>query len=480
METERTGTRIPYGKGIELYGKSPPSVQKVLGFFLTPIPRSVMLGSGFHAFFRELNRTQWFKPERLKRIQESRLRALIGHAYNNVPYYHRMFKDRGIRPDDIRTIEDLRKLPILTKDDVRNHFYELVATNARDYKYGISSTSGSTGNPLTFYLDQQNREIEYATHWRQRRWANVDFDSKIASFRGFRGNLRWINPQSGKPRWKFNALSKELEFNIFGVNEATVKTHVNRLRKFRPRLIEGYPSAIELFAGYILKHNVEGISPAAVQTSSETLSNRQRDVIEEAFGCKLYDWYSQSEYVVAAGQCPEGNYHIVESGLMEFIKDGEQASEGEIGEIIGTRLYNYSMPFIRYRVTDLGRYSKERCSCGRGLPIVRSLEGRVYDSILTPDGKLLSGVSVAYYWENQIIQFTPNVELIHIIQKTRNRLLIEMVKKEGYSDQETQAILRGLKSLLGSEIQIEFKYLDSIPTGRKWRFTESELNISLI
>jgi phenylacetate-CoA ligase len=472
--------RIPYGKGIEIYGKSPPSIQRALGFFLNPIPRSVMLGSGFHAFFRELNRTQWFKPEKLKRIQESRLRALIEHSYDNVPYYHRIFKARGIRPDDIRTMEDLRKLPILTKDDVRNHFYELVAANARDYEYGKVKTSGSTGDPLTFYLDQQNREIEYAAHWRQRRWANVDFNSRIASLRGFRGNLRWINPQCGKPRWKFNALSKELEFNIFGIDKATVKTQIRRLRKFRPCLIEGYPSVIELFAEYILEHNVKGISPAAVQTSSETLSNRQRDLIEKAFGCRLYDWYGESEYVVAAGQCPEGNYHIVESGLMEFIKDGEQVSEGEIGEIIGTGLYNYSMPFIRYRITDLGRYSKEKCNCGKGLAIVGSLEGRVFDSILTPNGKLLTGVSVELYWHNQISHLTPNIEHAHIIQKTRNRLLIEMVKKEGYSDRETQAILRGLKSLLGSEIQIEFKNLDSIPTGRKWRFTESELPLSLI
>ena len=472
--------RIPYAKGLEIYSNSPLWMQDIFALITRPIPRYAMLGSGFHFFFQELNKTQWYKPERLKRFQESRLRSLVKHAYNNVPYYHKILKERNIRPEDVKTIENLKELPILTKDDITNHFYELIAVNAKDYKCGKGKTSGSTGKPLSFYLDQQNREIEYATQWRQRRWATVDFNSKIASLRGFRGNLRWINLQDGKPRWKFNALSRELEFNIFGLDKATLKMQINRLRKFRPCLIEGYPSAIELFAECILEHNIKGISPAAVQTSSETLSGRQRGVIEEAFGCEVYDWYSQSEYVVAAGQCPEGSYHIVESGIMEFIKDGEQVSEGETGEIIGTGLYNYSMPFIRYRITDLGRYSKEKCSCGRGLPIVQSLEGRVFDSILTQDGKLLTGVSVEYYWHNQISHSTPNVEHVHMIQKRRNRILVEMVKKEEYSDQETQAIIRGLKSLLGSEIQIEFKYLDSLPTGRKWRFTQSELNISLI
>lgn len=455
-------------------------MQDIFALFMRPIPRHVMLGSGFHAFFQELNKTQWYKPERLKKWQESKLRALIKHAYHNVPYYHKIFKERNIRPGEIKTAEDLRKLPILTKDDVRNHFSELVAANAGEFKYGIGMTSGSTGNPLTFYLDQQNREIEYATLWRQRRWANVDLDSRIASLRGFRGNLRSISFQSGKPRWKFNALSKELEFNIFGLDKETLKTQIQQLAKFRPCLIEGYPSAIELFAKYILKHDIKSVSPVAVQTSSETLSKHQRAVIEEAFNCKVYDWYGQSEYVVAAGECPEGNHHIVESGIVEFIKDGERVSQGEIGEIIGTGLYNYSMPFIRYRITDLGKYSKRKCSCGRGLPIVQSIEGRVYDSILTPDGRIHTGVSVAYYWEKEIVPFTPNVEHVHIVQKSKNKLLIEIVKKEGYSESETQAILIGLKSLLGSEIQIEFKDLDSLQTGRKRRFTESELNLSLI
>lgn len=473
-------TKIPYSKGIEIYNKSPPLVQDIFALFTKPIPRSVILGSGFHAFFRELNRTQWYKPDELKRFQEGRLRALIRHAYNNVPYYHRIFKEKNIKPDDIKSIEDLKKLPLLTKEDIRNNFNSLVAINAKNYYFGKSSTSGSTGKPLKFYLDQQNREIEYATKWRQLSWGNIDFNAKIAAFIAFRGNLAWINFRSSKHHWKFNALSKQLIFNVFGINKKSLKMYVNRLMKFNPQLIEGYPSSIELLAKYILEHNIKEILPTAIQTSSETLSRNQRTIIEEAFNCKVYDWYSQSEYVVAAGECTKGNYHIVESGIMEFIKDGEQVSEGELGEIIGTGLYNYSMPFIRYTITDIGRYSNEKCSCGRGLPILQSFEGRVSDSILTPDGKILGGVSFEHYWKVQISIFTPNVEYVHIIQKTKNRILIELVKKEGYSDKETQAIIKGLTRLLGPEINIEFNNLDSIPIRRKWRFTESELKPSLI
>lgn len=471
--------RIPYGKGIEIYGNSPPSVQKFLGFFLTPLPRSAMLGSGFHAHLKELRETQWYEPEKLRKYQESRLRALIRHAYRNVPYYRRLFKERNLVANDIRTTEDLEKIPILTKEDLRNHFEDLIAVNAKDYKYGTARTTGSTtGKPVTFYLDQQNREVEYAAKWRQREWANVNLTDRIASFRAFRGT-RGTDFQSGKPAWKFNALTKELEFNIFGLNRTTLRKHVEKLREFRAKLIEGYPSTIELLAKYILDENIKGISPVAVQTSSESLSTR-RSVIEEAFQCKVYDRYGQSEYVVSASECSEGSLHIAESGIMEFIKDGERVTNGEIGEIVGTGLYNYSMPLIRYRITDIGRYSEEKCNCGRGLPIVGSLEGRVSDSILTSDGRIVTGVSFEVYWTREIDPFTPHLDYVHVIQRPDKRLLIKIVKKRGYSVEETAAILRGLSSLLGPEIQVEFEELDSVPTQTKWRFTESELDACLI
>lgn len=452
-------------------------MQDIFALFTRSIPRSVILGSVFHVFFKELNKTQWYKPERLKGFQESKLRALVKHAYHNVPYYHEMLKKRNIRPEDVKTSEDLRKLPILTKEDIRNHFSQLISVNAKDYKYGIGKTSGTTVKPLTFLLDQQNREMEYASEWRQRVWANINFGAKIATFTA---GLGWRKFEQGKPCWKFNALSKELEFNILGMDKNILEMYVEELKRFQPDLIEGYPSAIQLLAMYILDHNVNCIFPRAIRTSSETLLDSQRSVIEEAFRCKVYDWYGQSEYVVSAGQCSEGNYHIVESGIIELIRDGEQVGEDEVGEIVGTGLYNYSMPFIRYRIGDVGKYSEEKCNCGRGLPIIRSLEGRVSDTIITPNGKLLSATSFLNYWKHRISPHTPNVDYVHIIQKSKRKLLIEMVKKKHYSEEETQTILRELRALLGSEVEIEFKDLDSIPIGRKWRFAESELNMSLI
>ena len=467
--------RVPYAKGLQLYTKSPLWMQNFLGFLTKPIPRSSLYGSGFNSFFQMLSKTQWYKPEPLKKIQENNLRSLIKHAYQNVPYYHKVFKKRKLRPDDIKTIEDLRKLPILSKDDVRKNFTQLVAVNSKNFNYGFNTTHGTTGKPLTFCLDQQNREKEYATQWRQLQWAGIDFSAKIATFRG---NFVYTHGKT-KAISKFNALSKELDFNSYNMNENLLLHYIKKLKNFQPDLIKGYPSVLQTMSKFMLNNNIK-YSPKVIQTSSETLFQNDREFIEKAFECKIYDWYGQSEYVVSAGQCPEGNYHInVESGIMEFIKDDENVSPDELGEILGTGFFNYSMPFIRYKIGDVGRYSSDLCACGRALPLLQSLEGRINDLIITPDNKTISGLAFHHYWRRRINPYLPNVEDVHIIQKSKRKLLIELVKKEGYLDKETHIILKELKMLLGSQMEIEFKDVDPMQIGNKRRFTESELNANL-
>lgn len=474
---EESKMKIPYSKGIQVYSNSPFWIQDIYALFIRPIPRSIILGPGFISFFNKLNKKQWYKLTHIKKIKEKYLKNLIKHAYDNVPYYHKIFKEKNLFPDDIKSLKHLKKIPILTKNIVRNKFNELISINSKNFNYGLSSTSGSTGKKLTFLLDQQNREIEYASKWRQRYWGNIFLNNRIVNFRG---NLGWRNFKPGKPYFKLNALTKELEFNILGMDRNIIEIYIEKLKKYKPDLIEGYPSALQLLGNFIIEYNVKNITPKAIQTSSETLSNSQRDIIEYAFNCKLFDYYSQSEYVVAAGTCPNKNYHIYESGIMEFIKDGETVGEGEIGEIIGTSLFNYSMPFIRYRLGDIGKYSDEKCNCGRGLETIYSLEGRLSDSIITPDGKIFTGMSFEHFWKHKINPYIPNIEYVHIIQKSKNNILIEMVQKKPYQNEDQNFILNELKILLGSDINIDFKNIDKIPVRTKWRFTESKLNINLI
>lgn len=462
--------KVPYSKGIEIYNKSPLWMKDIFSIFTEPIPRSMMFGSTFNDYYKMLDKTQWYKPDELIKMQEKKLRALIKHAYFNVPYYHKLFRDINLSYEDIRTIDDLKKIPTLTKDDIRNNFNDLIATNAKDYKYGIGKTSGSTGKPLKFLLDQQNREIEYALVWRQLKWAGVGLNAKIATFRGDLAGEK-------NALWKKNALSKELVFNTYQMNYGEMDKIIGKLKTYKPSLVKGFPSSIYVLATYMRENGVDNVKPLAIQTSSELFSKSQRKVIQDQFGCEIFDWYGHSEYAVSAGECEchEGHHINAESGIVEFLKDNEKVDSEELGEIIATGLDNYSMPIIRYKTSDIASYTNELCNCGRGLQIMKSLEGRISDVITSSSGKTISGAAFEHYWKHNISIKTPNIEYVHIVQKTKNKLLVEMVSTKPFSEVENNHILKELSLLLGNDIDIEFKELEVIPTGQKWRFTESEI-----
>jgi phenylacetate-CoA ligase len=319
--------------------------------------------------------------------------------------------------------------------------------------------------------------MEFALKWRQREWANIGLNDNIATYRRFRA-LRGVDYGTCKPMWKFNPLSKELEFNVFGLNTETLKKQVAKLQSFHPRLIEGCPSTISLVAKFIKDWRIP-FSVNAVQTSSESLATR-REMIEEGFHCKVYDRYGHSEYAVSASECPDGCYHVTEGGIMEFIKDGEAISNGELGEIVGTGLYNYSMPLIRYRTVDMARPSDERCTCGRGLSTIHSIEGRVSDSILTFDERIITGPSFEGYWKNVISPLTPHLAYVHIVQYSKTEITVRIVKMPGYLEKEGVAIVRGLGNLLGSEVEVTFEELSAVPIQKKWRFSESKIDQCLL
>lgn len=467
--------KVPYAKGVHIYNKAPLWMKEVFSVCMAPVPRSIMFGSGFHNYFRELNKTQWYKLEDLEKLQEKKMRALIKHAYFNVPYYHRIFRGKNINYQDIKTLEDLKKLPLLTKDDIRNHFNELVAINANNYMYGVGNTSGSTGKFFSFLLDQQNREMEYATVWRQLNWAGIQFNDKIATFRGDLAN----ETDYKNTLWMQNALSKELVFNTFDLNKGNIKKIVDKLSKFKPRLIKAYPFVLYYIALHMEDYAGKAVEPLAIQTSSELLSKKQRDVIQEQFNCQIFNWYGHAEYAISAGECENHDgFHInMESGIVEFLSKDESVSSSELGEITATGLHNYSMPLIRYRTSDIGSYVNEKCNCGRELTIMNSFEGRISDMIVSPNGKVISGVSFEAYWLHRISPHTSHIECFNVIQKTKRKLVIEMVKCEDYCEKDKEYILKELSILLGDDMDIDIIEVDSITTSGKWRFTKSEIPI---
>jgi len=242
--------------------------------------------------------------------------------------------------------------------------------------------------------------------------------------------------------------------------------------KFKPKIIRGFSSAVYLYARYLRENHIEGIKPKAVITTAEVLFEHQRKLIEEVFNCNVYDGYGSRETSLSAQQCEaKDGYHISdENSIVEFLKDGEAVSPGESGEIIITDLHNQVMPWIRYAIEDLGTPMDEECSCGRKLSMMKSIEGRMNDIIVTPDGRRIR--MPAYLFGNM-----EGIREIQFRQHAKNQLSVDIVKSGEFSDIEVERFLGQMKQHLGNDIGIELRFVDEIQkssSGKK-RFIISDI-----
>ena len=441
------------------YYSSPPFIQRAVRY-LTPGQRQ------FRKYLRELEESQWWPPQQLEELQNEKLRRIIHHAYENVPYYRRVFDERGLKPKDLQSKEDLRKLPLLDKYDIRFHYDELKATNLGKWTPTLSHTSGSTGIPLKFLLDKNNLVLEGAFVMRAWSWGGFSEKGKQAVLRGV--------VTGSNEFYKIDKGSNALILSSFLLNHQTVGRYVEKINEFSPQLIRGYPSTLHYFCKLLQEKGLNCVKPIMAQTSSETLLDFQREIIEGQLGCKVFDLYGNGEHVSVISECKEGNYHInSEYGITEFINQVEEETKvGELAEMVCTGLNNFSMPLIRYRVGDMASFSGRRCPCGRGLPIVDSLEGRLDDMIITPDGRRISAAGMTLAFE-----FSENIKQCQLVQDTGDELVVNIAKNERYGEEDHNFVINQLRKRIGAEMKIRVNFVENIPRTKegKYRFMISNL-----
>ncbi|MFQ5884735.1 MAG: phenylacetate--CoA ligase family protein [Thermoplasmata archaeon] len=398
-------------------------------------------------------KTQWLRREDLDRLTEKSLRFLVSYAYENVPYYHRMMKKHGISPDSMRTIKDLSRMPILTKQIIRDNFDSLISKSVPSQHRILLETGGSTGVPLRFYSTQVADTRAWASMFRARFWQGTVRNYRMAQISG-------TVPQPNG--WKRN----EIFFSAFEISEEIFPRVADELAKFRPRHITGYASYLALLANYLIENGVDNIRPYAVETQSEMVFPHMRRAIEEAFQCPVFDHYGCKETTIKACECSrhEG-YHIsVENGLVETIKDGDQVV-GEYGSILMTDFWNLAMPFIRYDVGDSAVISDDTCSCGRSLPLIESILGRNNDIVVLPHGRFLPGEFFPH-----ILKDVSGIRQYQVIQDSLRSFTVKMVKSRTFGDKDKQLLLSNLANWLGNEIEVNLEYVDDIslsPTGKQ-------------
>jgi len=409
---------------------------------------------------REFEQTQWWDPNDLQELQNRRLRALIRHAYEHVPYYRRLFSNHGLRPHDIQTTQDLVKLPILTRDDVRQHFNELTSTDMPRRRYKLNRTGGSTGEPLKFYIDWDAWGASWACIYLGWRIAGYRFGDRMANLGGT--SLFPDTSASLKTRLR-RAIERNRALSATHMSEPIMADYCRQLRKHQPRFLRGYPSALVVFAKFLTSHGGVPFSPEAVFTTAEVLYPHQREVIEDVFRCKVFDGYGCGDGGGSAIECSEhqGHHIIVQRAVLEIVgSDGSPVSPKTCGRVAWTDLCNYAMPFIRYHGGDMAVAASEYCRCGRGLPLVETLLGRTTQTIRFANGNVLSGPAVTLIFkEFPIRQY-------QVVQTDLHTLRMRIVRDWGFTEDHSKRLSSTFRYHVGEGVRVHLEYVNDIPPTR--------------
>lgn len=419
---------------------------------------------------RQLEQSQWWSAERLRDLQLSRLRDLLGHARIHVPYYRELFASLDWRPEQIASLDDLARLPLLDKATIRTYQDALAADDARDL--ARFNTGGSSGEPLIFYIGKERVSHDVAAKWRATRWWDVDIgDPEIVLW----GSPIELGAQDRIRLWRDRLLRTRL-LPAFEMSESSLAEFVVEIQHRRPKMLFGYPSCMALIARYTRKHGIRvddlGIKVAFV--TSERLYDDQRALIEETFACKVANGYGGRDAGFIAHQCPAGGMHLTaEDIIVEIIDgDGRPLPMGSAGEIVVTHLATRDFPFIRYRTGDVGVLSEQPCSCGRGLPLLKEIQGRTTDFIIAQDGTVMHGLALIY-----VVRDLPGISNFKIIQESLELTRVLLVAEHGLDAAVVAAVQRDIKARLGDSVQVDVEQVERIAAERsgKYRYVVSKV-----
>ncbi len=436
----------------------------------------ILLSTRMLKYIDELEESQWWSPEKLRELQDKKLRALVKHAYENVPYYHRVFRERGLTDRDIETVDDLVKLPVLTKKEVRDNFNDMLAGDFKKWKPYASATSGSTGEPTKFYCTKDVASINWAGLFRGWGWAGYKLGDKRVTMTGSSLIPNEKVPLLEKSR---QMIERNLRLSAVSLSDKKLGSYVAKLNEFKPDFIYGYASAAYTLALYLEEHGINSVRPKAILTTGEVLLPNYRRKIEEQFGCKIFDQYGCYDGSPQALEChTHEGYHIsAEKAILEFVdQNGDTVPPGNPGNILSTDLHNYAMPFIRYAVGDVGTLAAEPCSCGRGLPFLKSIDGRTTDRLVFDNGIVLSSLAIVCLLKDYPIK------QCQYLQTDGNTLTLKIIADRDFNPAHTASILNVLRSHTGEGVRIRIEEVDAIsPTkAGKWKMVISHVNEPLV
>ena len=421
-------------------------------------------GSNHLRYLRELRQTQFDSPETIRERQLDALQRVLHHAYDHVPFYRQAWDAADVHPHDVKTLDDLRHFPIVSKADLRTREREFLSSQFDPTKLLVKRTSGSTGVPLTIRIDEAAKQWKYACTLRSDEWSGWRLGQRVAKV--------WGNPEYRHFGWRGRArnwlLDRAVYLDTLQLTDARIAEFTASLRRHRPGLIFGHAHSLYLVADRLKNQGTTDIRPNGILSTAMPLHDWQRTVIESVFGVKVTDRYGCEEVSLIACECEvhDGLHVNADSVFVE-------AERGQSGPLLVTDLTNLAMPLIRYRIGDHATLSDRQCACGRGLPLIESIQGRDADYVVTPAGHLISGISLT---ENFALLISGTAQ-VQIIQETHTRLTIRIVPDEDFSTKSRMQITALVRETFGPTVGYDLELVDAIPQEKsgKYRFCISKV-----
>jgi phenylacetate-CoA ligase len=408
-------------------------------------------------YLREYESQQWLSAGEIAELQLGKLRALLSHAAEDVPHFTEVMKSSGVQVDDIRGLEDLAALPVMTKQAVREDYAQFLSRSLAPSNLR-KATGGSTGDPFQFEYTRESEFRRQAVMWRGYRWAGADLGRKTVYI--------WASPVSGKQGWArlkeiaFHRLFGRRYLDCFEMSDQRLPDFAGRLLKDRPKVIVAYVSAGTILAQWMLDHDFVIPSPEVVITGAEPLYEPQRDLLERAFRAPVFNTYGSREFMLIAAECSkhEGLHINADHLVVETVDESGQPIIDQPGKVVVTDLHNYGMPFIRYATGDVGQLVSRPCTCQRGLPLLSHIEGRELDIILFADGRRLPGEYFPHIFKD-----CPQVGRFQVVQERLEEIRVRIVLAAGAGADSIEAVRERLQHDLGDSIDIDLELVNEIP-----------------
>ncbi len=459
---------------ITLYRFFPERARKLIRYGYSLFPIYYRLGRTYRATKRFIGTSEQWDSKRIESWQLKRLKEIIVHAYDTVPGYRKLYESVGFTPADFRELGDMKRIPFVTKELMRDNIDDFVSRSVPKWKRLYRTTGGSTGIPFGFYLVQSDVEREMAflhSSWERAGWQLGDMSAVLrGAFIGTEDKF-----------WDYDPFLKDLRLSSYYLNERTYRRYKEKLLDATPQHLQAYPSAASLLADLVSESGDQGrFRFKLLLLGSENLYEWQKEKILEAFPeARIFSWYGHAEQVLFAPMCEKSEQFHLDPiyGFAEILnKENMEIARGETGELVGTSLWNTTTPFIRYRTMDFARKGMRFCpSCGRQHQMLESIEGRLQELIVTKSGRYISMTAINMH--NDIFD---NVKQFQFHQNEAGKIVLNIVRGNSYTDRDSQRIHSELMKKLGSDVNLEIAFVETIARQKngKLRFLIQRLPLA--